>query len=289
MTGILVVERSATLHHLLTRTLQAAQVGSWSELSTYADTLDHLSRATDLGQPYGLLILGAPARMSRDFEDLLIYLRNPRVRKTSVLLLAHEKNQAIDSFVSDRPDAQFLLWSNFSRIPTVIAQVLPKSAQIAPPSAPSSPAIGAEVMAAPTLESAVSLPAPTVDLSAIGAAPTPERPVEKLGIRVLFVDDSASIRLAYKQLLDRNGYDCDTAGTIAEAFNKASSGRYDLFVVDYFLPDGNGDELCRRLKALPATAGGTIAITAARTSGGRELGCRVTLRLPLGARPAAPG
>ena len=85
--------------------------------STYADTLDHLGRANDMGQPYGLLILGAPARMTRDFEDLLIYLRNPRVRKTAVLLLAHEKNQAIDSFIADRPDAQFLLWSNFSRIP----------------------------------------------------------------------------------------------------------------------------------------------------------------------------
>nr|MBP7622809.1 response regulator [Xanthomonadales bacterium] len=251
MTGILVVERSATLHHLLTRTLQAAQTGSWSELSSYADTLDHLSRATDMGQPYGLLILGAPARMSRDFEDLLIYLRNPRVRKTAVLLLAHEKNPAIDSFVSDRPDAQFLLWSNFSRIPTVIGQLLPQAAPVAARSIDS---------ASPQLESAISLPAPTVDLAAIGASPTPLAPVDKLGIRVLFVDDSASIRLAYKQLLDRNGYDCDTAGTITEAFNKAAAGHYDLFIVDYFLPDGNGDELCRRLKALPATANGTIAI-----------------------------
>ena len=260
MTGILVVERSATLHHLLTRTLQAAQVGSWSELSSYADTLDHLSRATDLGQPYGLLILGAPARMSRDFEDLLIYLRNPRVRKTAVLLLAHEKNQAIDSFVSDRKDAQFLLWSNFSRIPAVIAQVLPKNAGATPAAiAAAIPALAPETPQ-PSLESAVSLPAPTVDLTAIGPAPVPEAPAERLGIRVLFVDDSASIRLAYKQLLDRHGYDCDTAGTIAEAFNKASGGRYDLFVVDYFLPDGNGDELCRRLKALPATAAAVIAV-----------------------------
>src|SRR5690606_13482311 len=32
------------------------------------------------------------------------------------------------------------------------------------------------------------------------------------------------------------------------------------FVVDYFLPDGNGDELCRRLKALPATAAAVIAV-----------------------------
>ena len=147
-----------------------------------------------MGQPYGLLILGAPARMSRDFEDLLIYLRNPRVRKTAVLLLAHEKNPAIDSFVSDRPDAQFLLWSNFSRIPTVIGQLLPQAAPVAARSIDS---------ASPQLESAISLPAPTVDLAAIGASPTPLAPVDKLGIRVLFVDDSASIRLAYKQLLDR--------------------------------------------------------------------------------------
>ena len=127
MTGILVVERSATLHHLLTRTLQAAQAGSWSELSTYADTLDHLSRATDMGQPYGLLILGAPARMSRDFEDLLMYLRNPRVKRTGVLLLAHEKNQVIDSFIADRPESVFLLWANFSRIPAAIRQLMPNS------------------------------------------------------------------------------------------------------------------------------------------------------------------
>lgn len=254
MTGILVVERSATLHHLLTRTLQAAQVGSWSELSTYADTLDHLGRATDLGQPYGLLILGAPARMSRDFEDLLIYLRNPRVRKTAVLLLAHEKSPAIESFVSDRPDVQFLLWANFSRIPAVIAQVLPKSPQDVAAATPATEAPAFH------LESAVSLPAPTVDLGAIGPPPTPEAAAVPLGIRVLFVDDSASIRLAYKQLLLRHGYDCDSAGTIAEAFDKAVTGRYDLFVIDYFLPDGNGDELCRRIKALPATAAGVIAI-----------------------------
>jgi diguanylate cyclase (GGDEF)-like protein/PAS domain S-box-containing protein len=256
VTGILVVERTATLHHLLTRTLQAAQTGSWSELGSYADTLDHLSRATDLGQPYGLLILGAPARMTRDFEDLLLYLRNPRVRRTAVLLLAHEKNPAIDSFIADRPDAVFLMWSNFSRIPATIRQLLPGSAApAATPVAAPAPAPVPAAMPAVRVEAAPA-PAPA---AAAPAAPAPTVAVEPLGVRVLFVDDSASIRLAYKQLLERNGYSCDTAGNIAEASARANAG-YDLFIVDYFLPDGNGDELCRRLKANPATAGGTIAI-----------------------------
>ncbi|MBK6726572.1 MAG: EAL domain-containing protein [Xanthomonadales bacterium] len=244
MTGILVVERSATLHHLLTRTLQAAQIGSWSELSSYADTLDHLGRATDMGQPYALLILGAPARMSRDFEDLLLYLRNPRMRKTAVLVLGHEKHPLIDAFAAERADAVFLLWAGFSRIPAVMRQLLPNAAAPAAearPAMPGATAVGA--MAEATPEPAVA----------------PE-PSERLGVRVLFVDDSASIRLAYRQLLERNGYDCDVAGSIAEAFAKATSASYDLFILDYFLPDGSGDELCRRLKALPATAGAAVAM-----------------------------
>ena len=244
MTGILVVERSATLHHLLTRTLQAAQIASWSELSSYADTLDHLSRATDMGQPYGLLILGAPARIGRDFEDLLLYLRNPRVRRTAVLLLGHEKHPLLDAFVAERAEAVFLLWANFSRIPAVMRQLLPN--------APTAAAVDAQATAAP---------ATAVQPQAVAAAePAAAATSERLGVRVLFVDDSASIRLAYKQLLERNGYDCEVAGTISEAFVKATAASYDLFILDYFLPDGSGDELCRRLKALPATAGASIAI-----------------------------
>ncbi|MBK7144973.1 MAG: response regulator [Xanthomonadales bacterium] len=85
-----------------------------------------------------------------------------------------------------------------------------------------------------------------------GRAPLPARAV--------FVDDLASIRPAYRQPLERNGYDCDVAGSIAEAFAWRTSASYDLFILDYFLPDGSGDELCRRLKALPATAGAAVAM-----------------------------
>jgi diguanylate cyclase (GGDEF)-like protein/PAS domain S-box-containing protein len=237
VSGILVVERSATLNHLLQRTLQASQVGSWAELTSYADTLDHLQRAADMGQPYGLIMLGAPARSTRDFEDLLMFLRNPRQAKVPLLLLAHEKTADIDTFVAARPETTFLLWANFSRIPAIIRQLAPAPEQAA--------------VASPGRESAMSgTPMQSTD--------TTHKPAN--GVRVLFVDDSASVRLAYKQLLDRNGYQTETAGSISEAYQKAISSHFDLMVIDYFLPDGNGDELCRKLRHNPATANAAIAI-----------------------------
>ena len=77
MTGILVVERSATLRHLLARTLHAAQYSKWSELTAYTDALDHLQQAQRLNQHYRVLLLGAPARATPDFLKLLQFLREP--------------------------------------------------------------------------------------------------------------------------------------------------------------------------------------------------------------------
>jgi diguanylate cyclase (GGDEF)-like protein/PAS domain S-box-containing protein len=237
VSGILVVERSATLNHLLQRTLQASQVGSWAELTSYADTLDHLQRAADMGQPYGLIMLGAPARSTRDFEDLLMFLRNPRQAKIPLLLLAHEKTADIDTFVAARPETTFLLWANFSRIPAIIRQLAPT------PEPAAAEAPGRE---------------PTMSGTPMTHTDSAHKPAN--GVRLLFVDDSASVRLAYKQLLDRNGYQTETAGSISEGYQKAIAQHFDLMVIDYFLPDGNGDELCRKLRHNPATAGAAIAI-----------------------------
>ena len=66
MSGILVVERSTTLSHLLRRTLAAAGFAPRSELAAYLDAIDHLQRSAELEQNYGMLIVGAPGtRASR--------------------------------------------------------------------------------------------------------------------------------------------------------------------------------------------------------------------------------
>jgi diguanylate cyclase (GGDEF)-like protein/PAS domain S-box-containing protein len=220
LSGILVVERSTTLSHLLKRTLAAAGLAARSELATYLDTIDHLKHSLELSQPYGVLIVGVPARPTRDCLALLEHLLTETQRGLPVLLMVHEQSPELDAWARQRGKAAIVLWTQFSKIPAALSQLEPR----------------AEVLT-PQTETAA---------------------VPSQGIRILFVDDSQSVRLAYQQLLERHGYAVATAGTLGEAADKAARETFDLAIVDYFLPDGNGDELCRRLAGLPGAP--TLAI-----------------------------
>ena len=79
-------------------------------------------------------------------------------------------------------------------------------------------------------------------------------------IRVLFVDDSRTVRASYTRLLLEQGYLVEVAAHAAEAMAKAQEQVFDIAIIDYFMPGENGDSLCRRLRADPRTAGMTTAI-----------------------------
>lgn len=70
------------------------------------------------------------------------------------------------------------------------------------------------------------------------------------GVRILFVDDSYSVRFAYQKILLENGYRVDVAKNALEALKLAKKNSYDLAIVDYYLPDTNGDKLCSLLQQL---------------------------------------
>ena len=66
--------------------------------------------------------------------------------------------------------------------------------------------------------------------------------------RVLFVDDSKSIRTYYKRLLERNGYEVVSAESVKQAYDIAINTAIDIAIVDYFMPDENGYVLCQKLR-----------------------------------------
>ena len=81
-------------------------------------------------------------------------------------------------------------------------------------------------------------------------------------IRVLLVDDSQTARASYKRLMRRYGFDVDTAPSAGKAMEMAKQHPYDIAIVDYYMPEENGDVLCRRLRKHPQTKHITVAIIA---------------------------
>jgi two-component system, OmpR family, KDP operon response regulator KdpE len=68
------------------------------------------------------------------------------------------------------------------------------------------------------------------------------------GRRILAVDDELQILRALKATLRAEGYEVLTAATMEDGLDAAAVAPIDAAIVDLLLPDGNGIELCRRLR-----------------------------------------
>ncbi len=67
--------------------------------------------------------------------------------------------------------------------------------------------------------------------------------------RVLCVDDDEDSREMLSTLLRFSRIEAKTVGTAAEALSSIQAERFNLYLLDAWLPDLNGFELCRRMRA----------------------------------------
>jgi len=66
--------------------------------------------------------------------------------------------------------------------------------------------------------------------------------------RCLLVDDDREIRLSLADYLQRFGIQVHAVASAAEMRRAVKAARFDLVVLDLMLPDGDGLDLCRRLR-----------------------------------------
>jgi DNA-binding NtrC family response regulator len=83
---------------------------------------------------------------------------------------------------------------------------------------------------------------------------------------VLVVDDEPGMRMALKANFERDGWKVEMASGVSEAVRKCGQVHYPLVVTDVCMPDGDGLELMRRVRAtdistavIVLTAFGTVA------------------------------
>jgi CheY-like chemotaxis protein len=101
---------------------------------------------------------------------------------------------------------------------------------------------------APTGQRSLTLRLPAGGTTTATVEPPP--PVRATGpVRVLVVDDDAGNRETLSELLALSGHEVDDAATSAEALRAAERRRYGAALVDLAMPEMNGLELARRLRA----------------------------------------
>ncbi len=89
---------------------------------------------------------------------------------------------------------------------------------------------------------------PTTDAAPVIAA---FDPTQKLGRRVMVVDDSGSVRALVERMLSPE-FHCTGFGDGVEALNAALRERPDVIVSDVVMPNMNGYELCQRIRSEPS-------------------------------------
>jgi DNA-binding response OmpR family regulator len=67
-------------------------------------------------------------------------------------------------------------------------------------------------------------------------------------MKVLIIEDDPSVRALVQAVLKRNEYDVDTAHTVTNGEELASSDNYEMIILDLGLPDGDGLDLCQTIR-----------------------------------------
>ena len=92
-----------------------------------------------------------------------------------------------------------------------------------------------------------------------------------MSARILIVEDEEPLTLLLSYNLEAEGYSVETVTRGDEAEIKISESPPDLVVLDWMLPGLSGIELCRRLRARPATIRLPIIMLTARGEEGERV------------------
>jgi DNA-binding response OmpR family regulator len=76
---------------------------------------------------------------------------------------------------------------------------------------------------------------------------------QKNSRRILYIEDHEDTRELVTLLLAQKSYEVITGSTIESGVALAGSGSFDLYLLDSWLPDGSGLELCRQIRQFDKT------------------------------------
>jgi DNA-binding response OmpR family regulator len=71
--------------------------------------------------------------------------------------------------------------------------------------------------------------------------------------RILYIEDHDDTRELVTLVLAQKSYEVITGSTIERGVALAGAGKFDLYLLDSWLPDGSGLDLCQRIRQFDQT------------------------------------
>jgi len=209
MRSILLAETSQTRRRALT--VRLTQRGfAVTALAGLDEAYATLMRMASGAARYDGVVLGWPDHVDGLIEDVFDLLHGSRFEHLPVLVLSDGSSDGAINWRMIRPRTALLQWNDYHEVGAALEQLLdPLPRQSVKP-----------------LETHESAP-----------------------LRLLLVDDSATVRAAFAKLLRGGGFTVETANNCNEGLQKALAQSFDIAVIDYYMPDSNGTVLIRALKA----------------------------------------
>lgn len=127
-----------------------------------------------------------------------------------------------------------------------------------------------EVESSPGVGTCFTLHLPIIDPRAAAPAPAPMIAGQDLNV-LLVIEDEQSSRKLMRQLLEREGYRVVVADSAARGLELAEQLQPDVITLDLKLPDMDGWEVLRKLKAHDKLAA-TPVVVVTMTDGGEDVG-----------------
>ena len=81
----------------------------------------------------------------------------------------------------------------------------------------------------------------------------PEETTRTSKLRILCTEDDADTLEVLRVLLEFHGFEVRCAKDSAQALSLARAEKFNLYLLDSWLPEGPGDVLCRKLRELDPT------------------------------------
>ncbi len=210
---LLILEESATLRHALKKAFSSKGYDI-TVAENYATGLDYLKSCASGSCGFSGFLIGWPAYTDNRADEILVSLSSPGLRKLPVLLLSDEGDPAKMDWVTKRGGVGLLAWGDYEEATNLMAKLD---------------------------ESLKREPGPKI-FPRVGQV-----------VKILVVDDSPSVRFSIRNLLLNSGYQVETAASAQEGIELAFKQSFDIAIIDYFMPDHNGDVMVRLLKQNSAT------------------------------------